>query len=424
MKTKRNIRFLSMLLALLMLVSLMPMTAFADDGDTPPQEEEPEITELRIVEQPTDVTVAYGEEATFTVVAEGDELSYQWFFRKSNRDEWSASKREGAQTASYSIPMTDDRNGQSYRCRVTDSHGAEVFSDYVYMNAIAPSPAVRITEQPVGAVAPEGEIVFLDVRAEGTGLRYQWQYRSPGSSKWYRSGMEGADTDMLEIPITKARNGQAYRCVVTDISGARAISDAVTVHIEGGVNILEHPRDASGMEGDIVILSVIAEGDSLSYQWQYREPGSTKWLESTEDGAQTDTTVVPIISQRDGYQYRCVVTDCNGSVEYSTAATLTLRPIDLTIVKQPENVTVNLGETAVFSVEAEGSIVNYQWQYTRPGLSKWYDSGMCGFDSPEIQVPTIMTRTNQQYRCVITDASGARAISDAATLTVIYQPIA
>ncbi|MCD7922035.1 MAG: hypothetical protein LUG27_06315, partial [Clostridiales bacterium] len=61
---------------------------------------------------------------------------------------------------------------------------------------------------------------------------YQWQYLNAGASTWRDSGMAGADTATVSVPITDARDGQQYRCVVTDEDGNMAVSEAVTLSVE------------------------------------------------------------------------------------------------------------------------------------------------------------------------------------------------
>jgi hypothetical protein len=75
-----------------------------------------------------------------------------------------------------------------------------------------------------------------------------------------------------------------------------------------------------------------------------------------------------------------------------------------------------VGETAVFTVEAEGVALTYQWQYYTG--TKWVNSGMTGADTAALSVPATIARNGQQYRCVITDGGGIKTESEAAVLTV------
>ena len=85
--------------------------------------------ELKITQQPVDVTVSENGEAVFTVKAEGTELSYQWQFQPaSSTTEWSNTSATGATTSRLTIVASAYRNGYKYRCVITDGHGNSITS--------------------------------------------------------------------------------------------------------------------------------------------------------------------------------------------------------------------------------------------------------------------------------------------------------
>ena len=68
-------RIISLLMVALMLVSLVPMSAFAVDiGDIIGGGDSTDKVTITFTEQPEDVTVAVGETATFTASAESSTL--------------------------------------------------------------------------------------------------------------------------------------------------------------------------------------------------------------------------------------------------------------------------------------------------------------------------------------------------------------
>ena len=84
------------------------------------------------------------------------------------------------------------------------------------------------------------------------------------------------------------------------------------------------------------------------------------------------------------------------------------------ITKQPENVSGYEGEIVRFSVEASGSRLSYQWQWSDDG-SKWYASSI---QKALGSVKVRPVNNGRQYRCVITDRYGKKAVSDAMTITM------
>lgn len=135
----------------------------------------------------------------------------------------------GSQTESISVSVTKARDGQKYRCVVTGETGESVVSGVSYLTVGTVSGAPEITTQPKDANSAVGSTASFSVQANGSNLTYQWQYSNAASAKWYNSSMSGADTDTLNVLVTKARNGQKYRCIITDDEGRVVISEAGTI---------------------------------------------------------------------------------------------------------------------------------------------------------------------------------------------------
>ena len=101
-------------------------------------------------------------------------------------------------------------------------------------------------------------------------------------------------------------------------------SEAATVRIVvETVEFTKQPENVNTAAGKNVTFHVEATGEgTLSYQWQTRVNESSTWANTGFLGNKTDTlTVVSIAAGYDGRQYRCIVTDANGSVP-SEAATV------------------------------------------------------------------------------------------------------
>ena len=91
----------------------------------------------------------------------------------------------------------------------------------------------------------------------------------------------------------------------------------------------------------------------------------------------------------------------------------------LRFTKQPRDVTVQEGEDVSFGVEVAGGRQPYafQWQVWNPRTGEWVD--LKGFTEPTIAREDIEKKWDgAMFRCVVTDAAGAKTASEAATLTV------
>ncbi len=360
---------------------------------------------INITEQPHTISAPIGDTALFKVQASGSGLQYQWQYKLPSGTSWLTCPMDGAKTASLPVPVVAYRNGYQYRCAITDAGGNKT-----YTRGVSLLVKSLITVQPADVTVPVGETALFKVEVSGGDMTYRWEYRIPGYN-WRNCPMDGADTAALSVPAADFRNGYQYHCVITDSTGASVTSDVATLYIL--TRITSQPADKSAAVGDTAKFTVKATGAGLTYQWQYKAAGGTNWLSCSMEGNQTKTLSVPVTAARNGYQYRCRITDANGSKTYSNAAKLTVKT---TITAQPADKSAPIGGTAKFTVKATGAGLTYQWQYYTG--SKWTNSGFTGNKTASLSVPVTVARNGQKYRCVVTDANGATVTSSTAVLKV------
>ena len=86
----------------------------------------------KITTQPTNKTVTAGTTVHFKVTAE-NATSYQWYYRKSSTDAWTAVSAASGKTADYSLTAAARHNGYQYRCKVMNAT-SYVYSSIVTLN--------------------------------------------------------------------------------------------------------------------------------------------------------------------------------------------------------------------------------------------------------------------------------------------------
>ena len=84
----------------------------------------PDVTAPSITTQPDNATVKAGETATFTIAANGTDLTYQWKIDRNDGNGWV--NIDGATAASYTTSTVDiSCNGFKYQCVVSNSAGTD-----------------------------------------------------------------------------------------------------------------------------------------------------------------------------------------------------------------------------------------------------------------------------------------------------------
>ena len=268
----------------------------------------------RILVQPKKVTVALNKTATFTVVAAGTGLSYQWYYSTNNGSTWK--KWSGKTEDTASAKGTAKTNGNLYRCEITNDKGTVTTSNAkLTVSGVKP----RITAQPKAATVKLNKKATFKVVAGGTDLKYQWYYSTNNGTSWKK--YSGKTSATLKVKGTAKTNGYLYRCKVTNDKGS-VTSKAAKLTVSGvKPKITAQPKAVSVKSGKTAKFTVVAAGTGLKYQWYSSKDGKT-WTKMS--GKTKATLSVKASKANKGYSYRCVVKNTKGSVT-SKAAKLTVK---------------------------------------------------------------------------------------------------
>lgn len=101
-----------------------------------------------------------------------------------------------------------------------------------------------------------------------------------------------------------------------------------------------------------------------------------------------------------------------------TTTTTAAKAAALKITTQPKNTSGKRGTKVTFTVKASGEGLKYQWQYSDNNGKTWKNSTLKATTSYTTTAKYYSGTTKRQVRCVVTDASGSKVTSKAATLSV------
>jgi N-acetylmuramoyl-L-alanine amidase len=366
-------------------------------------------SQITITAQPADVTVKTGETARFSVQAQGTNLSYQWYYKKSGASDWSVWK--GHTTATTYATANSTWNMMRVCCVIMNG-STSVLSEEAVIRVNQP---LTVTSQPDDVTAKSGATVKFSVAAQGFGkLSYQWYYKKDGASVW--SIWKGHTTATISATANDTWNLMQVYCRITDSAGASVDSRAAVIKLQRALTILTPPQDMTVKAGATVKFSVAAQGcGKLSYQWYYRKQGESAW--SVWSGQTSAETNAQAVSGWNLMQVHCRVTDEAGKIARSAMATLTIdQPI--TIITQPKDALVKPGKEVKFTVVAQGTgECSYQWFTRRPGEVSW--SPWNGYTAPEVMLAAEEILDGTEFYCRVTDAKGARKNTVSAKLIIL-----
>ena len=264
--------------------------------------------------------------------------------------------------------------------------------------AVAPT----IATQPASQTVTVGQSATFSVTATGTApFSYQWLKNN--------ANIGGAIAASYTTPATIAGDSGAKFDVVVSNSAGSVTSAIATLTVNTSAAapaITTQPANQSVTVGQTATFSVTATGTApLSYQWQKNSVSIS--------GATASSYTTPATTSADnGAKFDVVVSNAAGS-QTSTVATLTVNAsaVAPTITAQPANQTVNVGQTATFSVTASGTApLNYQWQKNSVSIS--------GATAASYTTPATTSGDNgATFGVVVSNTAGSQT-STMATLTV------
>ena len=379
--------------------------------------------ELKITSQPQDVMVKAGTTANFNIKAQGEGLKYQWQVSSSNGERWGNTSLAGNKTTTLTLTAAANYDGRLYRCIVTDKYGKTVTSNAAKLSIEKSQATLKITGQPQDVKADVGSTTSVSVKAEGEGLKYQWQVSSSNGKRWGNTSLAGNKTTTLTFTVLSNYEGRLFRCIVTDKNGNTVTSNAAKVSLgslQTELKIVKQPEDVKAQAGNTVTFKVKAQGTGLTYQWQTSSSNGAKWGNTSLAGNKTATLSFTAPANYDGRLYRCIITDANGNTVTSDAAKLSFGSITGTvkITSQPTDVKASVGKIVSFKVVAEGVGLKYQWQTSSSNGAKWGNTSLSGNNTALLSFSAPATYDGRLYRCVITDAKGNTVVSEAAKLSI------
>jgi hypothetical protein len=395
------------------------------------------INPTTITSMPTAQAICPGGNATFTVNATGNAVTYQWqsstgagFTNVTNGGVYS-----GATTNILSITgATLGMNATDYRCIVSGTCGGPLTTGVV---ALAVNVGPSITTSPTNVTICPNNSASFGVIAAGAGLSYQWQVNTGAGFNDIASNVAsytGQLTNTLSvINATTAFSGFSYRCVVNGACPSPVISGSATLNFISTPAITGNPSNVTICENTSTSFSITATGAGLTYQWQAFTGGTWNNLPITGtsvysgvDGPTLTLTSAP--ASLNFVQYRCVVNGTCAPQLISSSAFLTVNTAPV-IITQPANATA-CGNVvgAGFSVNATGTGLTYQWQEFAAGGSAWVNLSNAGVYSGTTSsnlsiVGAGVSFNGNQYRCVVSGTCGTPVTSAAASFTVNMIPV-
>ena len=283
-----------------------------------------------ITQDPANVTVVSSQTATFTSAATGTgTLTVQW--QVSTNGGATFSNIPGATSTTYSFVTDLSQNGNQYRAVFSDATGAAVTKPALLT---VTSSAPLVNTSPFSQSIAAGRSVTFTANATNplvtTNARtnavataaptIQWQVSTDGGRTF--TNVAGAKSNTLTFVTSTTQNGYQYRAVFTS-NNQTTTTVAATLSVLAPPVVKTNPTSQSVAKGTNVTFTAAATANPVAaIQWQVSTNGGLTFTNIT--GATSSTLSILAAAANNGYFYRAVFTNSQGTATTSSAK-LTVR---------------------------------------------------------------------------------------------------
>jgi len=320
-----------------------------------------------ITSHPQSTEICEGQSVTFSVVANGGRLSYQWRRNGINIP--------GANQSNYTINSADSSHQGTYDVIVSSPCGNPITSNTA---TLIVGKRTKILSHPQSTITCAGASVTFKVKAQGTNLSFQWQHNG--------NNIPGALDSILTINNVNFRDSGFYSVVVSGSCGPPVSSDRAKLSVSRPPSIKTQPLSQTSCETKTVEFSVEAEGDSLTYQWFKNG--------NIINGAVSSKYIIQNLKKEDEGDYTVLIKGiCEPPVISNPANLKVLRKLEIT--QQPQDQTVTEGSTVKFAIFVTGDVKKYQWRKNGTNLE--------GKTNNELIINNVQLSDSGYYDCVISN---------------------
>ena len=316
------------------------------------------------------------------------------------------------------------------RCRVQDSNGASVYTPTVRIG-LPPALSASVSPNTLNAT---GSNRSLTCTAGGgaSPYNYQWQRRI-GNGAWadYSSSQASGETSRT-IQFGNSQvlvDSWEFRCEVTDDDGTVAYTTSVPVTSIPALVVSARPTTIPET-GTSRSLFCETAGGSTPYSWQWqRRIGSGAWADYSSSQASGETAqqmfIFNSLTLGLTWEFRCEVTDDDGTVAYTNEVTVEDVVISLSATVSPNSLPETGSNRSTTCTARNGSGgYSYQWQVnTGSGFADYNSSNATGETTATLRFNDSYTiPTGWSFRCEVTDSDNTIVVSNEVFIDDVAPP--
>lgn len=348
-----------------------------------------------------DTTVTFTNGATD---ADGDGLTYNWEYQTPGSATWTSFSTLANPTKVLNIKGT-------WNIRVTVSDGTTSTSDSNAITVLNRNPVANFSVSPA-TIYNDTTVTFTNssTDADGDALTYQWAYKDPTAGAYTNFSNAVSPTKVLNKKGT-----WSIQLTITDVSGGtNVITKAVTVTNRPPVANFSYSPATIYNDTTVTFTnsSTDADGDPLTYNWEYQDPSTATW---TSFANTANTTKV--LNIKGTWDIRLTVTDDNGATSTKVQSPVVVNRTPVANFSYSP-ATIYNDTTVTFtnsSTDPDGDVLTYNWEYQAPNSATWVSFSIA-------KNPTKVLNMKKDWTIRLTVSDGTATNSIQKVITVQNRP--
>ncbi|MFO1476783.1 MAG: Ig-like domain-containing protein [Verrucomicrobiota bacterium] len=318
-----------------------------------------------------------GGNAVFTasVTAGTAPVSLQWYRNLA--------PLAGQTNSSLALSSVSAADAGLYQLIATNACGRATNSAVLTVNT-----PVTITTPPADQSVCPGATAVFSVAASGSALKYQWYFAN--------SALANQTNAVLSVPQVTAASAGNYGVTVSDACG-NSLSNSASLTVLAPVLVTVPPANQTVLAGSNATFTIGVTGSHAAVQWIFN---------AQTVGTGTTLSLSAVTTNQAGVYTAIATGDCGAAL--TNSATLTVL-VPVTIVTPPADQAACPAGSAVFSVSATGTALNYQWLADTNTLASETNSTLV--------LTNVAASDAGIYRVIVSGAAGLPS-TNSAVLTV------
>ena len=269
----------------------------------------------QLLNSPLSATACSGAHSSFSVNAQGSNISYQWVIVQNNEIKplTNNDRYNGVNGNTLTVShINSSINNTKYACIISGNCEAPITSLPATLSV--DTLPIILSQSPTATIC-EGNNTAINIKVKGPNLTYQWQLYDGSvfnsiSDSGYFSGTASSTLNISNAAY--ALNGAQFRCQIGSACSRPVISKITTLNINSAPIVLKQPANATFCVGGSVNFSVTVKGLDVTYKWQADTGNGFADLpeKGNFSGTHSATLVIKGASANmSGHKFRCLLSN-------------------------------------------------------------------------------------------------------------------